>query len=63
MKVKQMKLCCNLLIVEVMFSQSNYVISEKTGLLFLAVKLSQPSQVAFEITVSLRNATNTGVVT
>ena len=49
--------------MEVTFSQSNYVISEETGLLFLGVKLSQPSLVPFGITVSLRNATSAGIVT
>ena len=61
--MKQMKLCYNLYIVKVTFNQSNYVISEETGLLFLAVKLSQPSQVPFGITISLRNATTSGMIT
>lgn len=44
-----------------MLNQSKYVINEETGLLQLAIKLSQASQVPFGITISLTNTTTTGI--
>lgn len=48
--------------VEVMFNQSEYMISEETGLLLFGIKLSQASDVPFEITISFTNETTAGIV-